>query len=574
MTGITKSRYRGRQAGGLGSRCIGCLRSFRSVAIAPRLDDTDPAIPALRLEAFPSSPQTLIVLTLDSQLHETLRNVAGGHAIVTVDSEAELASQLMHAQGGVALIDAAAASSPITTLTERLKAQFPEMILVVAGSTDDQGALTPQITRGTVYRFLHKPLSEQRVKLFVAAAWRRHGEEHSGIVGALRTQTTRTLPVARNRKPWWIAIVAALVVGGAVWWLAVQPPPTPQERSLESARSPQAAPSESVPSPPAEAATSSGLITRDLEPRPAVQVPQPSPVVTQSAPPVPLPAETPPAKAKASPATSAASAQSAPAPADAGPSALAARIVAEARNALSEGKLDEAERLIQIAAEAGVDEEELDDLVRKAREQRIAARGSAMTRLSQLFSERLGQGKLFDPPDDSAKHYLAELVATDPDHPSTRSARDAFAARLVQEARSATAAEDVAAARRWLAEARSAGADESAVAGVDKEIAASQEAATKAGEIVTSTSLNKLRHVDPEYPSAARSRDLAGWVDLELTVQTDGSVGDVAVIRAEPANIFDKAAIDAVRQWRYEPVQRNGKPVEQRTRVRIRFQLQ
>ena len=57
-------------------------------------------------------------------------------------------------------------------------------------------------------------------------------------------------------------------------------------------------------------------------------------------------------------------------------------------------------------------------------------------------------------------------------------------------------------------------------------------------------------------------------------MKTDGSVGDVTVMNAEPADVFDKAAIDAVRQWRYEPVQRNGKAVEQRTRVRIRFKLQ
>jgi hypothetical protein len=108
----------------------------------------------------------------------------------------------MRSQGGVALVDAAAATTPITSLTERLKTQFPDLVLVVAGGTDDQGALTPQITRGMVYRFLHKPLSEQRVKLFVAAAWRRHGEEHSGIFAPARTQTTRTLPVQRRRKPW------------------------------------------------------------------------------------------------------------------------------------------------------------------------------------------------------------------------------------------------------------------------------------------------------------------------------------------------------------------------------------
>jgi len=265
------------------------------------------------------------------------------------------------------------------------------------------------------------------------------------------------------------------------------------------------------------------------------------------------------------------------APIESAPSPLAARIVSEAHNALSEGKVDEAERLIQIAAAAGVDEEDLDDLVRKAREQRIAARGATMTRLSQLFNERLSQGKLLEPESDGAKHYLAQMIDTDAGHPSTLSAKEALNARFVQEARKATAADDATTASRWLAEARANGADEKAVATAESEIAsarAAAAAAAKGPELVPATSLNKVRNVDPRYPQTARSRELAGWVDLEITVKSDGSVGDVSVVHSEPSEVFDQAAIDAVQQWRYEPVIRNGKAVEQRTRVRIRFQMQ
>lgn len=178
------------------------------------------------------------------------------------------------------------------------------------------------------------------------------------------------------------------------------------------------------------------------------------------------------------------------------PGTLATRIVSEAHSALAAGKVDEAERLIPLATEAGADEEDVNDLLRKTRELRIVARGGAMTRASQLFNERLAQGKLLEPADDSAKHYLDELVATDAGHPSTRIARDAYAARLVQEARKFST-EDLAAARRWLAEARAAGADENAITGIEKSIVAAPES-RKADEIASSTSLNKLLHVDPE----------------------------------------------------------------------------
>ncbi len=562
--------------------------------IAPRLDDTDPALPALRLEVFPSAAATLIVLTRDPQLLETLRNVAAGREVAAVEAESGLASQLMRARGGVALIDSAALTSPLTHLTERLKAQFPDLVLVVAGDSEDQNALTQHITRGTVYRFLHKPLSEQRVKLFVEAAWRRHGEEHAGIVGAARTQPTRTLPAAKPRNGLWIAVAAGIVVVGAIAWLALRAPEPVAAHTTPPAR-PRA-----VPPPPAATETARVEDTApadEARSSPGTQVGAPpanqiSPSVAEHATPQIPPsrpgertvAQTPPPNAASSPPSSesapprprpAAPAAAAPiaTPSESAPSALAERIISEAHNAIDAGKLDEAERLIQIAAEAGVDEEDLNDLLRKAKEQRITARGGAMTRLSQLFNERMAQGKLLEPANDSAKHYVSELVATDPEHPSTRMARETFASRLVREARNSSAS-DLAAARHWLVEARAASADESAIAAVEKDIYAAQEATTKANEVVSSTSLRKLHHVDPAYPSVARSKDLSGWVDLELTVKTDGSVDDIVVTRADPPDIFDKAAIEAVRQWRYEPVQRDGKVVEQRTRLRIRFQLQ
>jgi TonB family protein len=513
-------------------------------------------------------------MTRDAELLATLRNVPAGHEVIAVASEPELAGQLMRSQGGVALIDAAAATTPITSLTERLKTQFPDLVLVVAGGTDDQGALTPQITRGMVYRFLHKPLSEQRVKLFVAAAWRRHGEEHSGIFAPVRTQTTRTLPVAQQRKPWGSIVAVVIAIAAVGFWFLTQTPP-PRVATSKPAPPPISRPAQPVPEMPVQPmdSNSTGTIARE----PIAQVP------TQTAAPsvqAPKPASSP-ALAAIPPAETAAAERPAPklnsAPIESAPSPLAARIVSEAHNALSEGKVDEAERLIQIAAEAGVDEEDLDDLVRKAREQRIAARGAAMTRLWQLFNERLSQGKLLEPESDGAKHYLAQMIATDAEHPSTLRAKDALNARFVQEARKAAAGDDSASASRWLTEARAAGADEKTIANEESEIVTARAAAAAAAqgpELVAATSLNKIRHVDPRYPQAARSRELAGWVDLEITVEPDGSVGDVGVVRSEPTEVFDQAAIDAVQQWRYEPVVRNGKAVTQRTRVRIRFQMQ
>ena len=60
-------------------------------------------------------------------------------------------------------------------------------------------------------------------------------------------------------------------------------------------------------------------------------------------------------------------------------------------------------------------------------------------------------------------------------------------------------------------------------------------------------------------------------MELEFTVRTDGSTGDIVVTNSYPRNTFDSSAVRAVSQWRYKPVMLNGRAVDQRAAVRIRF---
>jgi protein TonB len=60
-------------------------------------------------------------------------------------------------------------------------------------------------------------------------------------------------------------------------------------------------------------------------------------------------------------------------------------------------------------------------------------------------------------------------------------------------------------------------------------------------------------------------------VELEFTVTPDGKVTDIQVQTAEPRGVFEQAAIDALSQSRYEPVQRDGVAVAQRARIKLRF---
>lgn len=82
-----------------------------------------------------------------------------------------------------------------------------------------------------------------------------------------------------------------------------------------------------------------------------------------------------------------------------------------------------------------------------------------------------------------------------------------------------------------------------------------------------------VRTVRPGYPpKAARARQ-EGWVEVQFTVGSDGKVGDVKVVRGEPARVFDREAIRAVQQWEFQPAIREGQPAPTTLTRRIEFKL-
>ena len=65
----------------------------------------------------------------------------------------------------------------------------------------------------------------------------------------------------------------------------------------------------------------------------------------------------------------------------------------------------------------------------------------------------------------------------------------------------------------------------------------------------------------PEYPSSAARRGQEGRVLLELTVTAEGRTRDIRVVEADPPGVFERAAIEAARRFRYAPRFVDGKPV-------------
>jgi len=80
-----------------------------------------------------------------------------------------------------------------------------------------------------------------------------------------------------------------------------------------------------------------------------------------------------------------------------------------------------------------------------------------------------------------------------------------------------------------------------------------------------------VRRVEPAYPELARLSRSEGIVILEATTDVYGRVVAVRVLRSLP--LLDEAAIDAVRQWVYEPLIVNGRPRPVTFTVTVRFVL-
>lgn len=80
--------------------------------------------------------------------------------------------------------------------------------------------------------------------------------------------------------------------------------------------------------------------------------------------------------------------------------------------------------------------------------------------------------------------------------------------------------------------------------------------------------------VAPVYPQRALSRGIEGFVIVEFTVGKQGSVKDPFVVEANPANIFDQAALDAAAKFKYKPRVINGEAAEVAgVQNRITFQI-
>ena len=91
----------------------------------------------------------------------------------------------------------------------------------------------------------------------------------------------------------------------------------------------------------------------------------------------------------------------------------------------------------------------------------------------------------------------------------------------------------------------------------------------KVGGNVTAARI--VNRTTPIYPPLARQTRISGTVRLHAIIAKDGTVQQLEVLSGHP--LLVQAALDAVRQWRYQPTLLNGEPVEVDTTVDVIFSL-
>jgi TonB family protein len=576
-------------------------RHARSHAVLAPEDDSR-TLDSLK-SSLASDIVELVVLTGDEAFLQTLREAVGpSRRLWHVLSSDKVGDMLLAGGVGILVLDVQALRQAGAPFITQIKQQFPDLVIVVSGNRDTEAELARLISEGVVYRFIHKPMSPARAKLFADAAVKRFEEQRRR---SAVTTVTRVTP-ARNDRLMIIGGCAAIgAIAGGLWVLTRGHRQTP-----------------AVPAGTVASDTAASEFASDL--RPGLD----SELLARASQALAANRLVAPSGDNALELYLQAQARN-PGNSDArlGIEAVRERLLARAANALMEDRLDEAAAAIETARRAGAPSGRISLLsaeLAKSRvqgkaaadasrakaagaEDEVAAAPDPADHAAALAMQRIREGKLVEPDRDNARFYVQEALKADPGSNAAERASEALALGLLNAARGAMERKDFKSATallddadgvasptnvdnlRHVLAAAERGADEAATAAKTAEQPAREERAATADDgrasaalearsaapaaVIDSSKLVIVKSVQPEYPRKARDASIEGWVELDYTVTESGRVKDLSVHAANPRDVFDQAAIAALSQWRYKPVLIDAKPVSQRARIRIRFAL-
>ena len=179
-------------------------------------------------------------------------------------------------------------------------------------------------------------------------------------------------------------------------------------------------------------------------------------------------------------------------------------------------------------------------------------------------------GRLLSPAGDNARDYLAER---DEPKESKDVLTDEFLAALMAAGQQNAETGNVVEAESLIDAASDLRADAAGLAEI-RELIEQKLIEAEGARILGINDFVRLNTTPARYPRIANQLNITGWVDVVFTVTPMGSTTDIAVVEAEPENVFDESAIKAVEQWTFQPRQYRGRLINQRTSARLVFRLE
>jgi len=554
----------------------------------------------------------LLVLSRNSQLVETVRRAAPSHMPLTHAVNLDkIADELLKLQPGVLLIDMEGTADAASLLAQ-LTQHFPDLVVVVAGKREDSASLMQLTASGRIFRFLLTPISHGQTRLALEAAANQHIEQVAA--GKRLSDSGSSDGGSRNYVVTYGALALGLLVTiGAIWFGVKTFTAEPRAPSTAAI---VATTQSNLPDKPdplqAELALAKEAFDkgRYLEPRGENALDYYRNALTID------------------PNSDAAKA---------GVRSVVDRILERAEAALTAERMEEAVRNIEAARDIDATHPRLSFLdtqvAREHERMKLTQARDVGNRVRTLVSQanaRMQDGRLIAPAGTNARDTLFDARKLDPTDPTVAqafrelngklvdAAQAALSAGRVDEARDfVTAARQLgsagpalAAAERALAEASRtnsapapvlakqvpppqpapeiAKASEPVVARMDPQLEAAaakakgeqalpQPAASSpvasADEVLQAGTLKRLKEVSPRYPTDALNDRIEGWVDIDFTISPQGAPENLKVRDAKPRRLFDRAAINSLQQWRFEPIIEGGAPVTKKATLRVRFAL-
>jgi protein TonB len=95
-----------------------------------------------------------------------------------------------------------------------------------------------------------------------------------------------------------------------------------------------------------------------------------------------------------------------------------------------------------------------------------------------------------------------------------------------------------------------------------------------AGDASAEGDVIPIVRIEPQFPRDALIKGIGGWVEVEFTIEPDGSVSGPRIVDSEPPRVFDRNAIRAIYKWKFKPRIVDGKAVARKATQRLEFNLQ